>query len=121
MTFFKISKAFIFLAALQILNMSIDAPAAQMPGSFGEDDFNYIDTFTEYVIEDVFDFNNVIPESRDRQQKDSDQHKFEIVLEKMIPIYHFQHFNHIKIKHSAYRDQYALQFIKEVIPEPPKI
>src|SRR6476661_4090010 len=73
-----------FLVAIQILNMSIDAPGAQMPPGTDPSAINYIDTFVEYVAEVVLKYDNAIPESKDRQQKELQQHKqFQIAFEKI--------------------------------------
>lgn len=117
-----ISRLFAFVIALQILNMSIDAPNAQMPAENpSADNFNYIDTFVEYVAEVVLKYDNAIPESKDRQQKELQQHKqFEVVFQKITPIIisfaeekSEKHFRNLT-------DKYAYQFIKEINPPPPK-
>ena len=100
--------------------MSIDAPAAMMPDNVA-DNFNYIDTFVEYVAEVVLRYDNAIPESKDRQQKELQLHKqFEIAFQKVAIV-----LPKISgtITKNAYRnadDKYAYQFIKEINPPPPK-
>ena len=110
-----------FIIALQILNMSIDAPAAQMPVSPENDNFNYIDTFVEYVVEVVLKYDNAIPESKDRQQKELQQHKqFEVVFQKIKPVI-ISYVEDAKEKYFvSFSDKYAYQFVKEINPPPPK-
>jgi hypothetical protein len=111
-----------FVIAVQILNMSIDAPAAQMPtGSPAADNFNYIDTYVEYIAEVILKYDNAIPESKDRQQKELQQHKqFEVVFQKItVPAIAF--FSQTSEKSFlSFSDRYAYQFIKEINPPPPK-
>ena len=116
-----ICRLFAFVIALQILNMSIDAPSAQMQVAQGaQDDFNYIDTYVEYIAEVILKFDNAIPESKDRQQKELQQHKqFEVVFQKIIPIgiSFFEEINGKRFPNSL--DRYAYQFTKEINQPPP--
>ena len=118
-----IGKFVAFIIALQILNMSIDAPAAQVQvTNGGEDTFNYIDTYVEYIVEVILKYENAIPESKDRQQKELQQHKqFEVAFYKVIPLLNFI-FDDISVDHPrSLSDTYAYQFVKEINPPPPKI
>ncbi|MEO8765596.1 MAG: hypothetical protein ABI416_14955, partial [Ginsengibacter sp.] len=116
-----ICRFFTLIIALQVLNMSIDATSAQMAtDSKTPDNFNYIDTYVEYVAEIILKYTNAIPESKDRQQKELQQHKqFEIAFQKIIPIN--ISFCEIVIEkyYPAISDRYAYQFIKEINPPPP--
>ena len=102
--------------------MSIDAPNAQTtPVKGAEDNFNYIDTYVEYIAEVILKYDNAIPESKDRQQKELQQHKqFEVVFQKIA----FPAITFFKIateqKFLSFSDQYAYQFIKEINPPPPR-
>ena len=117
-----ICRFFTFIIALQILNMSIDVPAAQMPASTASaEEINYIDTFVEYISEVILKYDNAIPESKDRQQKELQQHKqFEIAFQKITPItisfIEERSQNHFL----SSSDKYAYQFIKEIDPPPPR-
>jgi hypothetical protein len=118
-----ICKIFAFIIALQILNMSIDAPNAGMQygSSSSSDDFNYIDTFVEYVTEIVLKYDNAIPESKDRQQKELQQHKqFEVAFQKIVPLIISFAEEIPKKQFIDLTDKYAYQFIKEINPPPPK-
>ena len=109
-----------FIVALQILNMSIDAPGAEMSSHATPDSYNYIDTYIEYVAEVILKYENAVPESGNRQQREWQQHKqIEIV------------FQGIEIPHTApvcksisennwcnYSDNYTYQFIKKINPPP---
>ncbi len=111
-----------FVIAVQILNMSIDAPGAQRPaGKVTEDNFNYIDTYVEYIAEVILKYDNAIPESKDRQQKEWQQHKqFEVVFQKIsFPV--ITSFQPLTGKNFLrFSDRYTYQFINEINPPPPK-
>ena len=117
----NISRFFIFIIAVQILNMSIGTSNPQIQEEIGSsDNFNYIDTYAEYVAEVVLKFDNAFPESKDRQQKD-------LQLHKQFQIIHVQRFDTTEqlawkentIILSLYSsDKYAFQFIKEINPPP---
>lgn len=108
--------------ALQILNMSIDAPAAELsPAQDASAGFNYIDTFVEYVAEVILRYDNAIPESKDRQQKELQQHKqFQIVFEKIELPFNFLWIDFKSNLPQHPTDRYAYQFVKEINPPPPK-
>ncbi len=111
-----------FVIALQILNMSIDSPNAQMPANAANaDDFNYIDTYVEYIAEVILKYDNAIPESKDRQQKELQMQKqFELAFQKIEPITISFFEKIIKKRFINFSDKYAYQFIKEINPPPPK-
>jgi hypothetical protein len=117
-----ICRFFTFVIALQILNMSIDAPSAQITVNAGaQDNFNYIDTYVEYIAEVVLKYTNAIPESKDRQQKELQLHKqFQIVFQNIVPLtIQFTAQQNQKYFFSS-ADKYAYQFVKEINPPPPK-
>ncbi len=118
----NICRFFAFLLALQILNMSIDSPNAQMPANTrSADDFNYIDTYVEFVAEVILKYDNDIPETKNRQQKELQMQKqFELVFQKIEPIVISFYSTKIKNRFLNYTDKYAFQFIKEINPPPPK-
>ncbi len=118
----NICRFFAFLLALQILNMSIDSPNAQMPANTrSADDFNYIDTYVEFVAEVILKYDNAIPETKNRQQKELQMQKqFELVFQKIEPIVISFYSTKIKNRFLNYTDKYAFQFIKEINPPPPK-
>ena len=101
--------------------MSIDAPSAQMYAGNSSDTFNYMDTYVEYIAEVILKYENAIPESKDRQQKELQlQKQFELVFQKIEPIT-ISFFDEIAEKQfSNFSDKYAYQFIKEINPPPPK-
>jgi hypothetical protein len=118
----KAYRFFAFIVALQILNMSIDSPNAQMPANTPNgEDFNYIDTYVEFVAEVVLKYENAIPETKNREQKDLQlQKQFELVFQKIEPIVVSFLPEKIQISFPGYSDKYAFQFIKEINPPPPK-
>ncbi len=115
-------KGFAFIIALQILNMSIDSPSAQMPANIpGAADFNYIDTYVEYIAEVILKYNNAIPETKNRQQKELQMQKqFELVFQKFEPITISFFEEKVEQRFLNPSDKYAYQFIKEINPPPPK-
>ncbi len=119
---YKVYRFFAFIVAFQILNMSIDSPTAQMPTNVPNgDDFNYIDTYVEFVAEVVRKYENAIPETKNRQQKEWQMQKqFELVFQRIEPITISLSLQKIKNFFACYTDKYAFQFIKEINPPPPK-
>ena len=56
-----ISRFVAFVIAFKILNMSIDSPSAQMPATIpNADDFNYIDTYMEFVEKVILKYKPII-------------------------------------------------------------
>lgn len=102
--------------------MSIDAPTAQIQaGKAHADEFNYIDTYVEYIAEVILKYDNAIPESKNREQKELQQHKqFELVFQKIEPLAIYFNEGLIKKRFINFSDKYAYQFIKEINPPPPK-
>jgi hypothetical protein len=117
-----ISRFIAFLIAFQILNMSIDSPSAQMELSSGStDNFNYIDTYVEFVAEVILKYDNAIPETQNRQQKELQMQKqFELVFQKIEPVKLLFFTQQIEKRFISYSNKYAFQFIKEINPPPPK-
>jgi len=118
----NICRFFAFIVALQILNMSIDSPNAQMPPYIpNAENFNYIDTYVEFIVEDILKYDNAIPETKDRQQKEWQMQKqFELVFQKIEPITVAFATEKIKVPFPKFANNYAFQFIKEINPPPPK-
>jgi hypothetical protein len=102
--------------------MSIDSPSAQMPpNASGADNFNYIDTYVEFVAEVILKYTNAIPETKNRPQKEWQMQKqFELVFQKIEPvtISFFEEKTEKCFLNSS--DKYAYLFIKEINPPPPK-
>lgn len=117
----RTGKFFTFIIALQILNMSIDSPNAQLPpNSPNADNFNFIDTYVEFVAEVVLKYENAIPETKNRPQKEWQMQKQELVCQKIVPItIHFFDRYSKKIYYN-FISNYAFQFVKEINPPPPK-
>lgn len=115
-----ICKFCVFVIALQILNMSIDAPSAEIQ-SGRSDSFNYMDSFVEYVAEVILKYDNAVPESKDRQQKELQLHKqHQIVCQNIVPLIVPFTLQTDKRNFVNSSDKYAYQFIKEINPPPPK-
>lgn len=118
----NISRVFLFIIALQILNMSIDCTTIEVPQTPGAvDNFNYMDTFVEYVAEVILKHDNAIPESKDRQQKDFQQHKhIQVAIQKIEPMLQTVPIGLYIVFPQNNEDKYAYQFVKEINPPPPK-
>ena len=102
--------------------MSIDSPSAQMPpNAQNSDDFNYIDTYVEFIAEVVLKYDNAIPETKNREKKEMQMQKqFELVFQKIESL-KFTFFQDVLNKPVInFNDQYAYQFIKEINPPPPR-
>lgn len=102
--------------------MSIDAPAADLhTGHDSDKNFNYIDTFVEYIAEVVLKYDNAIPESKDRQQKELQLHKqFQIVIQNVYTPTVIMWTEITSHSRKNFLDQYAYQYIQEINPPPPK-
>lgn len=119
----KAYRFFAFIVALQILNMSIDCPSARMPSYVSNAaSFNYIDTFVEFIVEDVLKYDNAIPESKDRQHKEWQMQKqLELVCQQIeplniTPVYSGKN----KKNYIAFNNKYSFRYINEINPPPPK-
>jgi len=102
------------------LNMSIDVPSAQMNSS-AIHDFNYIDSYVEYIAGVMLKYENAIPESKQRQQKELQLHKhIQVICQPLsMPAIEAIHYNKRKI-YGNYSAKYVSGFIKEINPPPPK-
>src|SRR4026207_1039146 len=117
-----IARLLLFIIAFQVLNLSIDAPGAQMASfTTGHDKFNYIDSYIEFVAEIILKYDNIIPESKHRQQKEIQQHKqFQVICVIAQPLT-IKTFTEVPaVFYIAYTDKYFYQFFKEIKP-PPKL
>ena len=103
--------------------MSIDSQSAQMTLSKGQaDNFNYIDSYVEFVVEVILKFENAIPESKSRDHKDLQQYKFtEYIVQRYEPALFFVWLENIIDRPRHTLDMYAYQFIKEINPQPPPV
>jgi hypothetical protein len=109
------------LLALHILNCSIDAPDAK-PNYIPEDlSYNEVESITEYVLEHLFDLNNIVNEQEDTDENDSFSAK------KTIDLSHYQQgLNYIlsyffsKFNFALYSEVYSEIYHPELVPPPPK-
>ena len=114
-----ITKLTALIIAFQVLNMSIDSPNAKQDNSIATDNFNYIDTYVEYVAEIVMKYENAIPESGKRQQKQMPHKTYQVICEEVKEPANTLAFYWCQQKiFFNYCDQYAYQFIKEISPPP---
>ncbi len=109
------------MIALQILNMSIDITAAQS-NTASSGDYNYIDTYIEYIAEIILKYENAIPESKHRGQKELQSHKQLQVICQSLSVSSYASLpgeSLLKV-YPGYINKYACEFIKEVNLPPPK-
>ena len=109
-----------FVVALQILNMSIDIPVAQ--NNIVAKDYNYIDTYIEYLAEVVMKYENAIPETKHRQHKQFQLHKHLQIICQQVQLTPslLSPSATVAKAYPAYTNRFAYQFIKEINPPPPK-
>ena len=111
----------VLIIAFQVLNMSIDSPTASQDNYYKTpDNFNYIDTYVEYISEVICKHENAIPEPGKRHQKRWQQHKLQYVICDNISstnkdIITYLVMQYIFLNH---HDKYAYQFSKEITPPP---
>ena len=117
----RLLKLAAFIIGFQVLNMSID-PSNARPDDpdNATGDFNYIDSYVEYVAEVVLRFENAIPESGKSHQKQWQPHKLcKMTCDKSrvtyTPLIFYVALKKIFISH---QDMYAYQFTKEICPPP---
>lgn len=114
-------KFVVFVVALQVLNMSIDIPAFQNENTAAKN-FNYIDTYVEYIAESILKLENAIPETKHRHQKHFQLHtQIQMVCETIAAIKPALPERMLKKVYTGYSNQFAYQFIKEIHPPPPKL
>ena len=113
-------KFIVFALALQILNMSIDIPSS--PADSTAKNYNFIDTYVEYITEVMLKYENAIPEiNRHRQHKQFQMHKhLQIICQpvKMLQQESLPAPFRSKL-YGDYSNRFAYQFIKEINPPPP--
>ena len=117
----RLIKFVVFVVALQVLNMSIDIPAFQNE-NIAAKNFNYIDTYIEYIAENILKLENAIPETKHRHQKHFQLHpQMQMVCETMTIIKPALPDRLLKKVYTGYSNKFAYQFIKEIHPPPPKL
>lgn len=102
--------------------MSIDSPNAQMPANDPKAaDFNYIDTYVEFVAEVILKYDNAIPELKNRQQKLWQMQKqYELIFQKIEPVAIVFYLGNNANRFTNYITGYSSMFIREINPPPPK-
>lgn len=111
----------VVIIAFQVLNMSIDSPNASRDNYYETpNNFNYIDTYIEYLSEVIFKHENAIPQSGKRHQKQWQQHKLQQVICDNINIPGRYVISYLLLQNIFFtnHDMYAYQFVKEISPPP---
>ena len=116
----RLIKLSAFIIALQILNMSIESPNAAHDIYTAPSNFNYIDSYVEYVVEVIFKHENAFPETGKRHQKQWHQHSlFQVICENIgIMNHHSTFYKLLQKDFFSYHEWYAYQFVKEISPPP---
>ncbi|MEO5783536.1 MAG: hypothetical protein ABIQ07_09710 [Ginsengibacter sp.] len=109
----------VLIISFQVLNMSIDSPNARRDSYYkAPDNFNYIDTYVEYISEVLCKRENAIPEPGKRHQKQWHHKLQQVICDNLYT-------NKVVISSQVLRntffnlhDKYAYQFSKEITPPP---
>lgn len=116
----RLLKLLLGLIAFQILNMSIDIPTAQQQTA-AEKDYNYIDTYAEYVAEVVLKIENAVPESKHHHQRQFQLHKhLQIICQQLQVPKTVVPSSNLATCYADYSNSFVLQYIREINPPPPK-
>lgn len=110
-----------FIIAMQILNLSIDSPNTQADNyNNTNDSFNYIDTYVEYFLEVIMKYENAVPETGKRHQKELQLHKlYRVICDNVkVPENYLLFDQRIEKKYFDHTGYYVYQFIKEITPPP---
>ena len=101
--------------AAQILNMSIDVPMVEMKMTPATEDYNFIDTYVEFITEVIFKYENSIPESKHRHHRVLQTHQqFQVICQQIsIPAPSGLPAPSILKGYPGYINNYAFRFIKE--------
>jgi hypothetical protein len=116
----RLIKLSAFIIALQILNMSIESPNAANNSYTTPSNFNYIETYIEYIAEVVFKHENAFPESGKNHPKHWQQHKlYQVICENAVGINNYTTFYRL-VQNVFFNghDKYAYLFIKDISPPP---
>ena len=118
-----ISRLFLLIMALQIMNVSIDAiDFKPFESNLVLTEFNDQNTITEYVAETLLGYKNLFPDSKTKSQKQTQQQKH--ICIKLINCSPYT-FNNQAIKANPSHgypstENYAYLFLNEINPPPPK-
>ena len=115
----KVIKFILFVVALQMLNMSIDVHNSQVCNNTPEN-FNYINTYIEFVTEILLKYDNAFPEPATRHQKELQHHKlYQVICQQIdlltgLPLL----YSGLNKVYFNLNDKYAYQFVREISPPP---
>ncbi len=118
-----IQRVFIFLLAIQILNLSTNAIDFQPFPSTNLNEFNDLNTIVEYVAEIVLDYKNAFPESEQEPSSSKAQFEKHVNFKLFFPdaLVLLQKIEDPVIRHNASPvEAYNSSFYKEINPPPPK-
>ena len=118
----RVIKFIVFVVALQVMNMSIDIPSSPRDVNAPKD-YNYLDTYVEYIAEVVLKYQNAVPESKHRQQKQNKlHHHLQIICQALQSLKPGTLVTRLLPKTlPVYSNRFAYQYINEVNPPPPRI
>jgi hypothetical protein len=113
----------LLILALQIMNMSVNSIDFRPVASIDLQEFNDLNTFTEYFAEIVLGHINAFPESVQKEQKQSQMQKHvAFKLAGFTPLICTNNNTHLQnCYQSPANDNKTCLFCKEIIPPPPKV
>lgn len=100
--------------------MSIDIPGTQKDNAFP--DYNYMDTYIEYITEVVLKFDHAIPETKHNPQKQFLLHKHIPAICQVFEVFKTETEPRPRVTNlfPDYSNRFTFQYIKEINPPPPK-
>lgn len=118
-----IQRVFLFVLAIQILNLSTNVIDFQRFPSTNLYEFNDLNTIVEYVAEIVLDYKNAFPESDQQPYSSKAQFEKHVNFKLFFPdaLVLLQKIEDPVIRHNAWTiEAYNSSFYKEINPPPPK-
>ena len=102
--------------ALQVLNMSIDVPVTEMKKAPATENYNFIDTYVEFITEAILKYENAIPESKHRHHRVLQTHRqLQVICQQIsIPAFSGLHAPSLIQGYPGYINNYAFIFTKEL-------
>ncbi len=116
----RFARFLFFIIALQVLNMSIDVPATQINNIASPGDFNYVDSYVEFVAEVVMQIENAIPEQKHRQHKELQMHKqMQVICQQVgMPMQAVFQITRAAKGYPAYLNNYHYQLTRDISHPP---
>lgn len=96
--------------------MSIDVPANQNNNTVPAGNFNYVDTYVEFVAEVVMQIENAMPEQKHRQRRELQMHKqVQVICQQVeMPLQAGLQMARAAKGYPAYSNNYHYQLTREI-------